>query len=97
MIGHNVEVGPYSILVAQTGVSGSTRIGTGVQIGGQAGLAGHLTSGYFVRIGAQGGIGEDLADGETVIGTLPLPPQEWLRIQKLLRKLPDIWRKVRKL
>ncbi|HEY5773009.1 MAG TPA: UDP-3-O-(3-hydroxymyristoyl)glucosamine N-acyltransferase, partial [Chitinophagaceae bacterium] len=42
-IAHNVEVGNSTVIAAQTGVSGSTKIGKGVMIGGQAGLAGHLT------------------------------------------------------
>src|SRR6267378_277546 len=40
-IGHNVEVGEHSILVAQVGVSGSSRLGRGVVLAGQVGVADH--------------------------------------------------------
>ncbi|HEY8967362.1 MAG TPA: UDP-3-O-(3-hydroxymyristoyl)glucosamine N-acyltransferase, partial [Candidatus Methylacidiphilales bacterium] len=39
-IAHNVVVGPHSVLVAQSGVSGSTVLGRYVTLAGQAGLAG---------------------------------------------------------
>ena len=45
MIAHNVVVGEDSLLVAQVGISGSTRIGDHVALGGQAGIAGHLEIG----------------------------------------------------
>ena len=43
-IGHNVVVGRHCLLVAQSGVSGSTVIGDFAALGGQAGLTGHLIS-----------------------------------------------------
>ena len=45
MIAHNVVIGPMSIVVAQTGISGSTILGRGVVLAGQVGLAGHLKVG----------------------------------------------------
>src|SRR5207247_4025245 len=39
MVGHNVEIGEHSILVAQVGVSGSSRLGRGVVLAGQVGVA----------------------------------------------------------
>ena len=36
-VGHNVDVGEHAILVAQVGVSGSTRLGRGVVLAGQVG------------------------------------------------------------
>src|SRR6266700_5438088 len=44
-IAHNVVVGKNSIIVAQTGISGSTRVGEKVMIGGQAGIIGHIEIG----------------------------------------------------
>lgn len=39
-IAHNVEVGHSTVIAAQAGISGSTKIGNGVMIGGQAGWLG---------------------------------------------------------
>ncbi len=44
-IGHNVPMGRGCVLVAQRGISGSTRVGDFVMVGGQVGLIGHLTIG----------------------------------------------------
>jgi UDP-3-O-[3-hydroxymyristoyl] glucosamine N-acyltransferase len=45
MIAHNVVIGENSVIVAQVGISGSTRLGRSVVLGGQAGLVGHITLG----------------------------------------------------
>ena len=52
-IGHNVQIGPGCIIVAQVGISGSCRIGAGVVIGGQAGLADHVEVGDGAQIAGQ--------------------------------------------
>ena len=44
-IAHNVTIGAHSIIVSQTGISGSTSLGRYVTLAGQVGLAGHLTVG----------------------------------------------------
>ena len=53
------------MVVSQTGIAGSTKVGDHCQIGGQVGIAGHLTIGDRVRIAAQSGIGSNLADDGT--------------------------------
>ena len=54
-------VGRHSIIVAQVGIAGSVRIGSGVVIGGQAGIIGHIEIDDGTMIGAQSGIGEEFA------------------------------------
>ena len=68
-IGHNVLVGEHSLLVAQAGVSGSSRLGRGVILAGQVGVADHVTIGDGVIVGAQAGVPSDLAAGDKVLGT----------------------------
>jgi UDP-3-O-[3-hydroxymyristoyl] glucosamine N-acyltransferase len=41
-IGHNCEVGEYSIMVSQSGIAGSTKLGRNVVMGGQSAAAGHI-------------------------------------------------------
>ena len=62
-IGHNVVIGRHCVLVAQSGVSGSTVIGDFAALGGQAGLAGHLTIGPGAQIAAQAGVMDDVPAG----------------------------------
>lgn len=55
-IGHNVTVGPYNIIVAQTGIAGSTKTGHHVVIGGQVAVAGHLKLGDGVMLAGRSGV-----------------------------------------
>ena len=96
-LAHNVVVGDHSILVAQVGVAGSSRLGRGVQLGGQVGISGHLHVGDGARAGAQAGVIRDVPAGETVWGTPARPHQEFLKKQASLSKLPALRDRVRAL
>ena len=91
-IAHNVVVGEDSIIVAQVGISGSTRIGKQVVLAGQVGVAGHLEVGDGVRVGAQSGVAQSIPAGEVVSGSPAIPHQDWLRNCHIIRRLPE-WRK----
>jgi len=86
-IGHNVQLGRNCILVAQSGISGSTRLGDFVMIGGQAGLVGHLEIGAGARIGAKAGVPNDVAAGETVLGSPAVPIRLHHRQAAALKRL----------
>src|SRR5579885_2074925 len=86
-IGHNVQIGRGCVLVAQVGISGSTRLGDFVMVGGQGGLTGHLAIRSGARIAAQSGVMRDLAPGETVMGSPAVPIREHHRQVLLLRRL----------
>jgi UDP-3-O-[3-hydroxymyristoyl] glucosamine N-acyltransferase len=90
MIGHNVVVGPLSIIVSQTGISGSTTLGRGVVLAGQVGLAGHLKVGDGATITAQSGINKDVPAGVTLSGRHARPTREALRIEVLQGRLPEL-------
>ena len=62
-IAHNVILGKNSIIAAQTGISGSTRVGDNVKMAGQVGVIGHLTIENETIIAAQSGISKDLPGG----------------------------------
>jgi UDP-3-O-[3-hydroxymyristoyl] glucosamine N-acyltransferase len=89
-IAHNVVIGENSIIVAQTGISGSTKLGKGVILGGQAGLVGHIQLGDHVTVAAQSGVHEDVSEGQVVSGSPHLPHHEWLRVMATLSKLPEM-------
>lgn len=86
-IGHNVQIGKLCVIVAQTGISGSTRIGDGVMLGGQSGIAGHLRLGNGSRVVAKSGIMNDVPAGETYGGSPAVPVKDWHRQTIALAKL----------
>jgi UDP-3-O-[3-hydroxymyristoyl] glucosamine N-acyltransferase len=96
-IAHNVEVGPLSLLVAQSGIAGSTKLGTGVVLAAQAGIIGHLHVGDGVQIGGQAGLMNDLGPGETVIGSPARPHKDWLRTVASLDHLTEMRRELTRL
>lgn len=96
-IGHNVRVGPHTIIIAQVGISGSTRIGAGVTLAGQVGVAGHLTIGDRATVAAQGGVFGDLEGGITYSGYPARPHREALRAQAALFRLPRLMDRIRAL
>ncbi len=89
-IGHNVEIGPGSVIVAQAGISGSTKLGKLVVLAGQAGLAGHLSIGDGARIGAQSGVMRDVPPGEDVFGSPAMPSRQYWRWYTRLMKLSGL-------
>jgi UDP-3-O-[3-hydroxymyristoyl] glucosamine N-acyltransferase len=86
-IGHNVQIGRGCILVAQVGVSGSTRLGDYVVLGGQVGVAGHLSLGDGVRVAAQGGVARDVEPGGVMGGSPAVPVRQWHRQSAVLARL----------
>jgi UDP-3-O-[3-hydroxymyristoyl] glucosamine N-acyltransferase len=96
-IGHNVEIGEHSLLVAQVGVSGSTRLGRGVVLAGQVGVADHVTLGDGVVAAAQSGIPSDVEAGARVFGTPARPLAQARRIMVAQGRLPELLQRVRTL
>jgi UDP-3-O-[3-hydroxymyristoyl] glucosamine N-acyltransferase len=86
-IGHNVQTGRNCILVAQSGISGSTRLGDFVVIGGQAGTVGHIEIGTGARIGGKAGVTNNIAAGETVLGSPAVPIKQHHRQAATLKRL----------
>ena len=62
-IAHNVVIGKNSVIVAQTGISGSTRVGERVMMGGQVGIVGLVEVADGTLIAAQSGISKSLPGG----------------------------------
>ncbi len=97
MIAHNVVVGKHSVLVAQSGIAGSTTLGPGVIVAGQSGAVGHVTLGAGAKVGAKSAVTRDLAPGEFVTGHPARPHREWLAQQAMIDKLPELRKQLREL
>ncbi len=97
-IGHNVVVGEHTVIAAQAGVSGSTKIGAGAMIGGQVGFTGHLEIADGTKIGAQSGVHRSITKpGQTYFGYPAHPYREAFRMQGAVTQLPDLLATVREL
>ena len=97
-IGHNVKVKGYSGLIAQSGVAGSTEIGSGCLIWAQAGISGHIKIADGVQVGPQAGVPQSL-DGSVkyVIGTPAVSMKELAALTLAPRQLAKLRGEVKEL
>ena len=93
-VGHNCDIGEDAILVALTGISGSSTIGRGAVLAGQVGIGDHVHVGPGVVLGGQSGVfsgktvsAEGLAPGTVLYGTPARPLRQVLREQAVLARL----------
>ncbi|PHS33775.1 MAG: UDP-3-O-(3-hydroxymyristoyl)glucosamine N-acyltransferase [Sulfurovum sp.] len=80
-IGHNCDIGEYTLLAAQVGLAGSTTLGRNVVMGGQSAAAGHLEIGAFSTIAGKGGVTKSLEGGKTYAGFPAIEHRMWLKMQ----------------
>ena len=96
-IAHNDEIGANTVMAAQAGVAGSTKVGEWCMIGGQVGLAGHIRVGNKVSLGAQSGVPSNLKDGSQLIGTPPMELKQYFKASVVQRNLPEMLTELRQL
>jgi UDP-3-O-[3-hydroxymyristoyl] glucosamine N-acyltransferase len=89
-VAHNVTIGEDSIIVAQVGISGSTKIGSNVTLAGQVGVVPQVEIGDNVKVGAQAGVTHDLPANQGYLGSPALPHREFLRAITTFPKLPEM-------
>jgi UDP-3-O-[3-hydroxymyristoyl] glucosamine N-acyltransferase len=93
-VGHNCDIGEDVILVALTGISGSSSVGNGAIIAGQVGIGDHAHVGPGVILGGQAGVlsgktvtSEGLKPGTVLWGTPARPLKQVLREMAVLARL----------
>ncbi len=86
-IGHNVQIGRHCVIVAHTGISGSTELGDFVVMGGQSGTVGHIKIGTGAQIAGASHPKEDVPAGASVGGTPARPLKQWARELAALARL----------
>ncbi len=96
-IAHNCVVGEHSFIVAQVGISGSTKLGKRVIAGGQAGLVGHIEIGDNVQIGAQSGIMNSVDNDAVIMGYPAMPIKQFFKNTALTKRLPELLERIKKL
>ena len=94
-VAHNCEIGENTVMSAQVGMAGSTKIGAWCMVGGQAGFSGHITIADKTFIGAQSGvISNTKGNGEQLIGAPAIDPKVFFKASAVFKKLPDMYREM---
>ena len=98
MVAHNCEVADGSILVAQVGIAGSTKLGHHVVVGGQSGINGHIKIAERVQIAGHSGVTSSIDEpGAKYAGTPAGPMRAAVRSMNLTRKLPELYERIKRL
>jgi UDP-3-O-[3-hydroxymyristoyl] glucosamine N-acyltransferase len=85
-LGHGVSLGAHNIIVAQTGIAGSTSTGHHVVLAGQVAVAGHLHLSDEVMVAGKSGVTKSLPPGK--YGGIPaVAIKEYNRNQIFLRNI----------
>lgn len=97
MLAHGAKLGAGSLLAAQSGIAGSTRVGKRLMTGGQTGLNGHLEVGDDVKIAAGSKVLQSVESGKAVAGYPATDMGVWRRYAVQLSRLPELFRRVARL
>ncbi len=89
-IGHNCEIGENTVMAAQVGIAGTTKVEKNCVFGGQAGISGHTTIGEGSKIGPQSGIMSSVAPGSTLLGSPASELKSALKSYSIIRNLPQL-------
>ncbi len=96
-IAHNVVIGPHCLIVAQTGISGSARLGRYVTLAGQVGVVGHVEVGDQVVVAAKSGVSKDTPAKEQLFGMIGIPIKEARELMAHYHRLPKTVAKIKAL
>jgi UDP-3-O-[3-hydroxymyristoyl] glucosamine N-acyltransferase len=97
-IAHNVVIDENTAIAAQTGVSGSTKIGRNCMIGGQAAFVGHIQIADGARINARSGVSKTISRKNTMLNGSPaFEYKNSLKSQAIFRNLPDLAERIKEL
>jgi UDP-3-O-[3-hydroxymyristoyl] glucosamine N-acyltransferase len=96
-IAHNVVVGPHCVIAAQTGISGSSRLGRYVTLAGQVGVVGHIEIGDEVVVAAKSGVSKDTPPRQVLMGMFGVPMKEARELVAHYHRLPKTAAKLKAL
>ena len=93
-VAHNVVIDEHTVMAAQCGVAGSTKIGSWCMMGGQTGISGHIQIGNQVKVGGHSAIANSVKDGKAVMGYPAFDHTQFARASVAFKKLPEMYREM---
>jgi UDP-3-O-[3-hydroxymyristoyl] glucosamine N-acyltransferase len=99
MIGHNCNIGPYSVIAGCTGMAGSTTLGEHCILGGATMISGHLTLAPNTTISGASTVMRSIVEpGGVHCSVFPLDSYEhWMRNASHIRRLSKLAERVSEL
>jgi len=103
-VAHNVIIGENTVIAAQSGIAGSSKVGKNCMIGGQVGISGHISVGDDVKIAAQSGLSSNIKDGKIIMGSPAFDHDKYIKayihfrnFEKLIKRIDDLEKEVKEL
>ncbi|MDX2303398.1 MAG: UDP-3-O-(3-hydroxymyristoyl)glucosamine N-acyltransferase [Microscillaceae bacterium] len=97
-VGHNVVIGANTVMAAQSGVAGSSKIGKNCIIAGQVGIANSIQIADYTTLGAKAGVNSSIKQEKTVlIGAPAIDYKNFLKSSVIFKKLPELQKRVEEL
>jgi UDP-3-O-[3-hydroxymyristoyl] glucosamine N-acyltransferase len=95
-IGHNSQIGEFTVISAGAGVAGSTVIGKHCLLGGMCGVVGHVTVADGVTISAMTVVMSNIDKPGVYSGVFPMQEHRaWEKTAAVLRNLPELRQRLR--
>lgn len=96
-LGHDVITGKNCLFAGQVGIAGATVIEDGVTLWGQVGVSKTLTIGANAMVLAKSGVPSSLDANKVYFGTPAIEASVKRRELVWIKRIPEIWEKVKKL
>lgn len=96
-IGHNVILGKHNIVVAQTGIAGSSKVGDYVIIGAQVGITGHIEITNRCIVATRSGVSKNLTQSGFYGGTPAIPFNEYNTNRVHIKRLASYVKRIKEL
>lgn len=96
-IAHNCDIHSHTVMSAQTGVAGSTKVGEWCMFGGQVGINGHINVADRTQLGAQSGLMSNKVPGATMMGSPAFDVKQYIKASALYKRLPDMFAELKAL
>lgn len=96
-IGHNVDIGELSLVCAQVGFGGSSKVGKRFIAAGQSAVGAAVTIGDGVILGPRAGTMKDIKEPGEYLGFPTLKKNDWIREKVFLKKLPQFQKEINNL
>ncbi len=97
-VAHNCKIGRGCLIIGKSGLAGSVTLGDFVIVGGSTSIKDHVEIADEVKIAGRSGVTKDVKEKGKVISGFPARDhRSELRAQALVKKLPDIYTRIKKI